>query len=185
MRFEHMAVGRPFQWRDSVTRQGRDEFILDWDPAGYILIAFLRGMTDREAKILDRNKVRVSAIVKGACVMPIWRWAGSQLYAETPFDPTVYLPLVPGAKEQLLRSNLVTLVGVDSTTIITRVLKVANLPQRFIDAAHEAWKGAWDDLDYSAKYAQWRMELTSEHSLDRLVAQAEYLGCLGDAPTRA
>lgn len=175
-----MSVGQRLDYRnvDAVV-QGRDRLVLEWDQSGFILICAMAGMMEDESQILKQNKVRVSAMVEGGFVLPVWRFAGSQVYGETPFDPTVYRLHVPDSHEQILSSRIVTIVGVDSETMVVRALRAANLPPRLAHAMHDAWKTAWDDPTYSRRYASWISTMMC-YSMEELVERAEYMGSLGD-----
>lgn len=181
--FQEFVVGRPFRFRDAETRlREREAFALEWDRGGYMLIVALPGMTPGEADIIRSNRVRVSAFVEGGFVLPVWAFAGSQLFGETPFDPTQYRQWIPDSPLLLPKSNLVMVVGLDSATMLIRVLRAANLPKAFVARAADAWQTAWHDPAYSAKYSQWIDETAARHSLADLLNRAEHLGHLGDAP---
>lgn len=177
-----MSIGDRLDYRnvDQVVR-GRDRVVLEWDQSGFILICAMTDMTEVESQNLSQNKVRVSAMIEGEFILPVWRFAGSQVYGETPFDPTVYRPYVPGSREQILDSRIVTIVGVDSETMVVRALRAANLPPRFIRATQDAWKTAWDDPTYSKRYASWIGTMMC-YSTEELIERAEYTGSLGDSP---
>ncbi len=179
--FQTFTVGQPFRFRDAETcLRNCEAFLLEWDRSGYMLIVALPGMTPGEVDIIKRNLVCVSALVEGACVLPIWRFSGSALFGETPFDPTKYRKWIPEFPSLLPKSNLVTVMGVDSATMIVKVLRAANLPKTFVAKAVNAWQRAWDDPSYSARYSQW-IDSLMLRSLDDISARAEYMGRLGDA----
>lgn len=60
--YQAMSVGGRFDYRnaDQVIR-GRDIMLLDWDPSGFILIITMVDMTDREAEIIRKHKMTISA----------------------------------------------------------------------------------------------------------------------------
>ena len=130
--YQAMSVGGRFDYRnaDQIIR-GRDIMLLDWDPSGFILIIAMTGMTDREAEIIRKHEMSVSAFTDGECVLPLWRFADSDVYGETPFDPTVYRARIPDSREQIMRANIVTIVGVDSNTMTIRALRAVSLPAHF------------------------------------------------------
>lgn len=82
-----MSVGGRFDYRnaDQVIR-GRDIMLLDWDPSGFILIIAMVDMTDREAEIIRKHKMTVSAFTDRECVLPLWRFEDGDVYGETPLQ---------------------------------------------------------------------------------------------------
>lgn len=178
-----LSVGRPFRYKDADARlRNQEVFLLEWDKGGYMLIVALPGMTASEADTVKRNRVRVSAFVEGAYVLPLWRFVGSNLFGETPFDPTAYQKHVPESSSLLLTTNLVAVVGVDSSTMIVRSLRVANLPSAWLRCVKAAWQTAWVSPGYSVGYSRWLDGVISKFTVEELEQRAEYLGHLGDQP---
>jgi hypothetical protein len=172
-----MSVGGRFDYRnaDQVIR-GRDIMLLDWDPSGFILIIAMVDMTDREAEIIRKHKMTVSAFTGGECVLPLWRFADSDVYGETPFDPTVYRARIPDSREQIMRANIVTIVGVDSNTMTIRALRAVSFPAHFTRAIREAWQGVWDNPVYSQQYARWVDTMKVCYTLQEMFDSAEHTG---------
>jgi len=83
-------------------------------------------MTDREAEIIRKHKMTISAFTDRECVLSLWRFEDGDVYGETPFDPTVYQARIPGSREQIMRTGLVTIVGVDSNTMTIRALRASS-----------------------------------------------------------
>jgi len=57
-----MSVGQRLDYRnvDAVMR-GRDIMLLEWDLSGFILFIAMTDMTDREAEIIRKHKMTISA----------------------------------------------------------------------------------------------------------------------------
>ncbi|MEA4884223.1 MAG: hypothetical protein VB144_11330 [Clostridia bacterium] len=172
-----MSVGQRLDYRnvDQVVR-GRDMMLLDWDQSGFILIIAMTDMADQESEIIRHNKMLVSAFTDHKNVLPLWRFADSEIYGETPFDPTMYRPYVPGSREAILRTHIVTMVGVDSNTMIIRALRAVSLPAYFNRAIQEAWQDAWDNPFYSQQYAQWVDAMKVCYTLQEMFDRAEHMG---------
>jgi hypothetical protein len=171
-----MSVGQRLDYRnvDAVMR-GRDIMLLEWDLSGFILFSAMTDMTDREAEIIRQNKVRTTAFTDREYVLPLWRFEGSDVYGETPFDPTAYRALVPDSRESILCVGLVTIVGVDSNTMIIRALRALSLPAHFKRAIREAWQDAWDNPVYSKQYARWVDAMKVAYTLQEMFERAEHM----------
>lgn len=175
-----LSVGKLFRYKNADARlRGQELFLLEWDRSGYMLIVALPSMTQKEAEIVKRNKVQVNALVKGAFVLPFWRFAASNLYGETPFDPTAYRSSLPESIREIPQTNLITIVGLDSTSMIIRVLRVANLPAAWLQRVVPAWEPAWEDPAYSSRYGAW-LDRLATLPLDEIAQRAERLGYLGE-----
>jgi hypothetical protein len=174
--YQAMSVGGRFDYRnaDQIIR-GRDIMLLDWDPSGFILIVAMAGMTDREAEIIRKHKMTISAFTDRECVLPLWRFEDGDVYGETPFDPTVYQARIPGSREQIMRTGLVTIVGVDSNTMTIRALRALSLPAHFKRAIREAWQNAWDNPVYSQQYARWVDAIKVAYTLQEMFDRAEHI----------
>ena len=106
-------------------------------------------------------------------MLPLWRFEDGDVYGETPFDPTVYQARIPGSREQIMRTGLVTIVGVDSNTMTIRALRAVSLPARFRRAIQEAWQDAWDNPVYSKQYARWVDAMKVAYTLQEMFDRAE------------
>lgn len=171
-----MSVGKRLDYRnvDQVVR-GRDIMLLDWDQSGFILFIAMTDMTDHEAEIIKHNEVRISAFTDGECLLPLWRFANSDVYGETPFDPTAYRAHIPDAREAILHTNVVIIVGVDSNTMTIRALRAVSLPARFKQAIQEAWQGVWDNPVYDQQYARWIDAMKVCYTLQEMFERAEHM----------
>lgn len=175
-----LSVGKPFRYKDADARlRSRELFLLEWDVSGYMLIIALPGMTDEEALVVRQNRVAVKAVIDGPFVLPFWEFEGSPLYGETPFDPTAYRAMLPESTTEIPQANLVTVVGVDSASMLVRALRVANLPAGWRRVV-PAWEPAWEDPEYRSRYAAW-LDRLATLSLDEVERRTERLGFLGEA----
>jgi len=109
-------------------------------------------------------------------VLPLWRFEDGDVYGETPFDPTVYQAHIPDSREQIMRTGLVTIVGVDSNTMTIRALRALSLPAHFKRAIREAWQDAWDNPVYSQQYARWVDAVKICYTLQEMFDRAEHMG---------
>lgn len=182
MDLQRFEVGKPLAYRDVETRiRNQTLMLLEWDNSGYILIIALPDMTEKETAIIKKNRVRVHAIAESGYILPVWHFTGSQLFGETPFDPTAYRNYIPNYSELLPKTNLVTIIGVDSATMVIKALRAANLPSAAVKMATSAWESILDDTSYSSKYARWVDDLTTRYSIKEILELAKYIGRLGDA----
>lgn len=180
MGIQEFRVGQPFIYRNAEILRNRELFLLEWDRSGYMLIVALPEMSLAEAEIIKHNMVEVSALIEGSFVLPLWDFETTLLYGETPFDPTAYRATLPESVREIPQANLVTIVGLDSDSMLVRALRVANLPAGWRRVV-PAWEPAWGDPAYSSQYAAW-LDRIATLPLDEVERRAERLGLLGEMP---
>lgn len=180
--FERIAVGEPLAGpaREAQLRN-QTLLLLEWGNSGYTLYVALPDMSEQEAEIIKQNKVKVRVFQTANCVLPVWQFVGSQLFGETPFDPTLYLPYYPDCKEDLPKTNLVTIIGVDSATMIVQALRAANLPNNWRRIVSNAWSAAWEDPMYSKRYNAWIDTVIAQYTPKHLLREALRIGYLGES----
>ncbi len=180
--FERIAVGEPLTGatREAQLRD-RTLMLLEWGNSGYTLYVALPDMSEQEAEIIKQNKVKVRVFQTADYVLPVWQFVGSQLFGETPFDPTLYLPYCPDCKEAIPRTNLVTIIGVDSATMIIKALRAANLPNNWRHIVSNAWSDAWEDPTYSKRYNAWIDTVIAQYTPKQLLREALRIGYLGES----
>lgn len=181
MGFQKIAVGEPLAGaaREAQLRN-QTLMLLEWGNSGYTLYVALPNMTEQEAEVIKRNKVKVRLFQEADCLLPVWQFVGSQLFGETPFDPTLYVPYYPDCRADLPKTNLVTIVGVDSATMIVQALRAANLPNNWRSVANSAWADAWEDPTYSKRYNAWVDKVIQRYTPKQLLHESLRVGYLGE-----
>ncbi|HOK71235.1 MAG TPA: hypothetical protein PLM83_07250 [Bacillota bacterium] len=106
MNFERIAVGEPLAGAREAQLRNQTLMLLEWGNSGYTLYVALPNMTEQEAEIIKHNKVKVRMLGEADCLLPVWQFIDSQLFGETPFDPTLYLPYYLDCKEDLYQKTV-------------------------------------------------------------------------------
>jgi hypothetical protein len=181
MNFERIAVGEPLAGAREAQLRNQTLMLLEWGNSGYTLYVALPNMTEQEAEIIKHNKVKVRMLGEADCLLPVWQFIDSQLFGETPFDPTLYLPYYLDCKEDLPKTNLVTIIGVDSATMIIKALRAANLPNNWRHIVSNAWSDAWEDPTYSKRYNAWIDTVIAQYTPKQLLREALRIGYLGES----
>lgn len=100
-----------------------------------------------------------------------------ELIFELNLDPTLYKD---GRGQNLLKSNMLTIVGIESTTNIINTLRYCNFPTRLYTKMITVWDRAKDIENYSQKYTRWVNDLDNRYSLIQLWDVANYAGKMGE-----
>ena len=119
------------------------------DGGTFLIVIYIPDMTIKESEMLRNTPMNVRIIRDGDYADYLVRFGDSEMIFELTFDPTVY----PEKKQQeILESNLVVFVGVDSTTNEIKTLRMANMPkimyETVIDVLYKAknYKGLYSTL---------------------------------------
>lgn len=180
--FERIAVGEPLAGatREAQLRN-RTLMLLEWGNSGYTLYVAMPDMSEQEAEIIKHNKIKVRMLGEADCLLPVWQFIDSPIFGETPFDPTLYLPYYLDCKEDLPKTNLVTIVGVDSATMIVQTLRAANLPNNWRPIVSSAWSDVWEDPTYSKRYSAWLDKVIQRYTPKQLLRGSLRMGYLGES----
>lgn len=181
MNFERIAVGEPLAGAREAQLRNQTLMLLEWGNSGYTLYVALPNMTEQEAEIIKHNKIKVRMLGEADCLLPVWQFIDSPIFGETPFDPTLYLPYYLDCKEDLPKTNLVTIVGVDSATMIVQTLRAANLPNNWRPIVSSAWSDVWEDPTYSKRYSAWLDKVIQRYTPKQLLRGSLRMGYLGES----
>lgn len=167
-----LKVGEPF---DGPIPVGGEMAVLELaEGGGFYLLVYLPDMADSEAEHLRKGKMRFRIIRQGDFVHTLVGFGPMQF--ELPFNPARYsedrLP-------DLLKSNMVTVVGVDSRSTLVRALRYVNLPLKLWEIYKRCWAALLGGLISSTDYELW-VDGLMQYSLDELWERAEYVGAGGE-----
>ncbi|BCV23260.1 hypothetical protein [Gelria sp. Kuro-4] len=167
-----LKVGEPFSVR---LPSGEEKVYFELaEGGGFYWIVGLPKMTESEIEVLKRKPIKFYTIQEQGFVYLLARIGYMEF--ELHFNPALYA-YAPDRLAFLTKSNMVTLVGVDSETNIVRVLRYFNLPLRLWDKLQASWQVV---LREGGKvYDDW-VETLRSFSLDDLYRRAEYVGRGGE-----
>jgi hypothetical protein len=172
-----MAIGQPFKALQGFTlnREGcQFEALSNGD---FMIVIMMQDITEAEALILRQTKIKVKVIEEIGYVLPIIRFGAANLFFELVFDPTIYKD---NRMDNLLKTNMVSVVGVDSRTGIIKSLRHANMPMALYKLLLTSWEQAKTTPDFSRKFKAWVMDLDQRYPLLDLWERARYVGKMGD-----
>ncbi|AOY75388.1 hypothetical protein CLFO_43260 [Clostridium formicaceticum] len=149
------------------------------DNGNYLLLVFLDGMTNKEVEALRSSKITFKTIEERETGFLLTLVGiSSRLQFEIIFDPTLY----KGARGQIAaleKSNLITLVGIDTRNMNVRALRVITPPKRLRTKWLSSWNSMINMKDCSRLYVQWINSLY-RYTLDELWNMAAYEGKGGE-----
>jgi len=146
---------------------------------GVALIVYLDNMTIQEQLVLKHAKISVRVIREDKdLLLTMIRYDGSPLIFEMSFDPTLYKNK-PEQYNQFIKSNMLTIIGIDSNTNIIKTLRLVSVPKRLYSLWISVWMNALKNENFSQKYNKWIDDLDSRYSVIKLWNMAENYGKMG------
>lgn len=178
MDFTRIVLGEPFTLFNSETLLNKEGAILEKHPSGgFICLILLPHMREEEAQILQTRRADLRAIWEGNLVLTLLRFRNTDFLFEMSFDPTKYGKA--DFSKWFFKSNMFYLIGVDSSTMIVRSLRMANVSPQLYRIWGLAWQAAFQQPNYSELYDKWITDLQRRFTLERLWERASYVGFLG------
>lgn len=147
------------------------------DRDGFLMTIYLNNMSREEKDLLNHRTIKTRMIKNGNKVLFITRYGDSPLMFEASFDPTLYKDL--RAMQITFENHMVTFVGVERATNEVQTLRMANFPMKLKQALITAWSSAYEDENYSMKYANWVQSLY-RYDMFQLWEMAEDVGYFGE-----
>lgn len=173
-----ISVGQPFRLFTGRNLYGQSGAIMEALHGGeFVIMVLLPGMTPEEKMVLRGCKIEVRMYKEGCFLLFMFRYQGTDLINEASFDPTLY---ADDRTQTLIKSNMVTVVGLDTLTGLVQTLRYANLPLTFMRAVLGPWEQAKSYPNYSRIHTGWREDLERRYSTMELWEMSQPLGCLGD-----
>lgn len=172
-----MEVGKEFEYFLG-DRKNIDGAILEAVfNGGFMLVVYLKNMSMSEQMALRTGKVQVRLIKEtDTFLMPLIKF-GWQLEFSLIFDPTKY---TDERKDTLFESNMMTIVGVESTTNIIKTLRMANMPNRLFRTIMGSWDLAKKEENFSERYNAWVDDLYRRYDDNQLWEMGIYMGKMGE-----
>jgi hypothetical protein len=176
-----LQVGQQFPMFENSKRNmiGADGAVFELLPSdeGYILCIYMSNMNKREFEALRNEKIICRYIQEGDFLLTLIKYGSTELIFEISLDPTLYKD---GRGANLLKSNMLSVVGIESTTNIVNTLRYCNIPTKLYSKMITVWDKAKYIENYSRKYTNWMNDLDSRYSVIELWDIGVYIGKMGD-----
>jgi hypothetical protein len=182
--FTVLLVGQPFElFKTRPDLHCADGAIMELLPGGtFAIIVYMNQMTKHEKEILRKNKIKVKIICEDDFILTMINYVGSPLIFEMSFDPTLYKD---GRLFDISKSNLVTIIGVDSSNNVIQTLRTVSTPLKLFEIWKKYWFKPWDishhQKDFSIQYKKWVDNLDLKYTVLQLWERGEYIGSMGES----
>lgn len=109
-------------------------------------------------------------------VLTLIKYGNTNLIFEMSFDPTLYKDERRGI---FFKSNMLTIIGVDSNTNIIKTLRYVSMPLKLHQLYKDAWSLALKRKEFSQKYMNWVDDLDKRYSVVQLWKMSKMYGQMG------
>lgn len=178
MDFTLLQVGKEFSMFSKTKILNTTGCVFEKVPdGGFVLSVYLDNMTKEEEFLLRRGKITTRIIHEGFFLLTLIQFANTEMIFEISFDPTLYKD---NRMNELLKSNMINLIGIESTTNIIKVLRMVNIPMGLYRRMITLWSMTKDIENYSKKYSNWVSELDKRYTVPKLWEMGIYTCRLGE-----
>jgi hypothetical protein len=172
-----LIVGKPFEMFRNRNLQGQCGSYFEQTVDGkFCLIIYLDNMTTEEELMLRFLKINVHTIKETDDFLLTIIQFGDGAVFEMSFDPTLY---TDERKGLFIKSNMLTIIGVDSNTNIIKTLRYVNMPFKLHELMKDTWGKAMLRNDFSEKYKRWVNDLDNKYTIFELFDMGENCGYMG------
>jgi len=175
--FQILEVGKPYELFITRNMQGQCGSYFEQTADGkFCLVIYLDELTSEEELMLRFSKINVRAIKETDDFLLTIIQFGDGAVFEMSFDPTLY---TDERKGLFTKSNMLTIIGVDSNTNIIKTLRYVNMPYKLHELMINAWSKALLRNDFSEKYRRWVNDLGEKYTIFELFDMGENCGYMG------
>lgn len=176
--FTVLEVGKEFELFKGRNMKGQIGCITELLNDGkFYLIVYMDDMTLEEVILLKQAKIQVRVIKEtDDFVLTLIKYSNSPLIFEMQFDPTLYKD---ERRWMFGRSNMMTIIGVDSNTNRIKTLRYVSMPLKLFDALKDAWELSLKRENFSVKYERWISDLMQRYTTVQLWEQGKNYGTMG------
>jgi hypothetical protein len=173
-----LEVGKPFELFYGRDMTGQDGCIFERFKDGneYCLVIYMSNMSNKERELLRFGKITVKVIQEGNFILTLIRYGNTDLCFEINFDPILYKD---GRMDNLLKSNIIYIIGIESNNNIIMNLRYVNIPMKLLGKYISVWENAKLVNGYSEKYIRWIDNLDRKYSVLELWDVGVYMGKIG------
>jgi hypothetical protein len=123
------------------------------DNGGFIMPIYLANMAIQEKMIMSSERINARLIREWNYLLVLIQFGNSPLIFEISFDPTLYQD--KRAMQIAFNNHMVHFIGIERTTNEVQLLRVSNVPMKLKQAFITAWTNAFEEENYSVKFANW------------------------------
>lgn len=159
-----ISLGQPFDFfsNSADIKQGA---VLEMLPGGgFIYVIHIPMITTDEVYALNTERIQMKVLQEGPYLLTLFSF-GHGFIQEASFDPTIYKD---GRISNLLKNNMLHIVGVESTSNIVCAQRLISVPM----VLYGTWIAAWGEAKiipgYSQKYNRWMQDLYERYSTRQL-----------------
>lgn len=177
--FTMIKVGESLELFKTTGMEGKDGAVMESLEDGQFCISvFLTNMSEKEKKLLKDANITVKLFKDTDYFLLPLTGFSDKLNFSLIFDPFKYKD--KKRKENLYKSNMVTVIGVESTTNIVQAIRYCNMPRKLFLAMIVAYDTAKEIKGFSKRYDRWVDDLYSRYTDDQLWQMATYIGRMGE-----
>ncbi len=171
-----LCVGEQFKlFSERITELAAATELLN---GGMLIIAlYLPDMTSEEVDLIRNHKINVRLLRNNDYAIYLLQFGETEMIFEITFDPFLY----SSKKQQdLKKSNLFVITGIDATTNEIKVLRSANMPKAMYNTIVEIWETSCHNKFYSKTYKHWVTTLRKDYGVMDLWNMSTPIGMLGE-----
>jgi len=143
----------------------------------FCVSVYLNNMSAKEKKALKNDIIRVKLFRDSDYfILPMFKY-GNNLEFSLIFDPLKY---IDERKDNMFKSNMVIVVGIESSNGVIETLRYCNMPKRLYLALMVQRDSASKVDGFSEKYNKWVNDLYRRYSDDELWDRGVYVGKMGE-----
>ena len=177
--FTKLEVGTPYTLFQGRNMKNQTASILECNSNGDLFLnIYLDNITQEEIKILKTEIIETKLIQEGNYLLALIKYKHNKgITFEIEFDSTIY----KDDRISKIKSNMLTIIGIESNTNIIQTLRWCNIPQKL----HSTWLSNWSEVmkiyNYSKGYKKWIDDLHKRYSVLELWDwYGKYSGKIGE-----
>lgn len=173
-----ISIGDDFDLFKGKNMSGQCGCILELTEAGdFTLIVYMNDMTKEEIFLLQKAPIIVRQIKELDFVLFLIRFGKTEQIFEIAFNPLLYKDK---RKENLLNSNMILMVGVESNSNKIKTLRHFNMSQKMYVSLLGQYHNGKQQINYNDKFTKWVNDLDRRYSVLQLWELGTYIGKMGE-----
>lgn len=174
---KRIAVGDDFDLFIDRNLTDQTGCILEYANDQFVLIVYLNNMTKEEEYLLQKVPITVRQIKEAYFNLFIVKFGTTNQVFEIAFNPVLY---TDNRMDNLLNTNMVLMLGVESTTNKIKTIRQFNMPKKMFTSIIEQYQNGKNIIDYNNKFTRWVDDLDNRYSVLKLWDLGTYVGKMGE-----